>query len=65
MPIYDYECDVCNHRFEEIQHFNDKPIEVCPKCRGKTRRVIHSSPIVFKGNGFYVTDSRSSSSTKE
>ena len=58
MPIYDYKCDACNHRFEEIQSYDDKPISVCPKCKGKTRRVIHSTPIVFKGSGFYVTDSR-------
>ena len=64
MPIYDYECETCNHRFEEIQRFNDKPINICPKCQGKTRRVIHSTPIVFKGSGFYITDSRGGSSTE-
>lgn len=64
MPIYDYKCDACNHRFEAIQRFNDKPIDVCPKCQGKTRRVIHSTPIVFKGSGFYVTDSRGGSSSE-
>jgi len=62
MPIYDYKCDACNHRFEEIQRYDDKPISICPKCKGKTRRIIHSTPIVFKGSGFYVTDSRGGSS---
>ena len=65
MPIYDYECNQCNFRFEKKQSFKDEPLETCPKCQGKLRRIIHSSPILFKGSGFYVTDSRHSSGTKE
>jgi putative FmdB family regulatory protein len=58
MPTYEYECSSCHHRFEKKQRFYAKPEAVCPKCRGKARRIIHPSPIIFKGGGFYVTDSR-------
>jgi putative FmdB family regulatory protein len=65
MPIYDYECNQCSFRFEKKQSFNDEPLETCPQCQGKLRRIIHSSPILFKGSGFYVTDSRHSGGSKE
>jgi putative FmdB family regulatory protein len=58
MPVYEYECQSCHHRFEKKQGFHDKPLEKCPKCGGKPRRVIHSAPVIFKGSGFYITDSR-------
>lgn len=58
MPVYVYECDVCNHRFEQKQGFHDKPVAKCPRCGGRPRRVIHSAPVIFKGSGFYITDSR-------
>ena len=58
MPIYEYECTGCGHRFELRQGFNDQPVESCPLCQGRSRRVIHSVPIVFKGSGFYVNDYR-------
>jgi len=58
MPIYEYECGHCRHRFEVRQGFNDKPQAECPQCQGKARRVFQPSPIIFKGSGFYVTDSR-------
>jgi putative FmdB family regulatory protein len=58
MPTYEYECDDCYHRFEKKQSFNAKPITKCPRCGGRLRRVIHSAPVIFKGSGFYVTDSR-------
>ncbi|MFC2013271.1 FmdB family zinc ribbon protein [Chloroflexota bacterium] len=61
MPIYEYECGVCQCRFERKQKFDEEPIAVCPKCEGKARRIIHSVPIIFKGSGFYVTDHRSDS----
>jgi putative FmdB family regulatory protein len=58
MPIYEYKCDSCHYRFEKKQGFHDKPEAVCPKCQGKAHRVIHPAPVIFKGSGFYVTDSR-------
>ena len=58
MPIYEYECGSCHFLFERRQNFHDEPVAVCPKCRGKARRVIHSVPTIFKGKGFYTTDSR-------
>jgi len=58
VPIYEYECSLCNFRFDRRQRFTDEPVAICPKCQGKARRVLHSIPIIFKGSGFYITDSR-------
>jgi putative FmdB family regulatory protein len=58
MPIYEYECDACGLRFERKQGFLEDPIRVCPHCKGGVRRIIHPAGIVFKANGFYVTDNR-------
>ncbi len=58
MPVYTYECENCGERFEARQSFNDEPLTVCPTCEGKIYRVIQPVGIVFKGSGFYVTDSR-------
>ena len=58
MPIYEYECGHCRHRFEMRQGFDDEPQAMCPQCEGRARRVFHSTPIIFKGSGFYVTDHR-------
>jgi len=58
MPTYEYECESCEFRFERKQGFDEEPVAMCPKCGGKSRRVIHSVPIIFKGSGFYITDSR-------
>ena len=58
MPIYEYECSLCRCRFERRQRFDEEPIAMCPECQGKARRVINSVPIIFKGSGFYITDSR-------
>ena len=58
MPTYEYKCDKCSFRFEKRQRFDEEPIAICPQCEGKVRRVFHSAPIIFKGSGFYVTDSR-------
>ena len=56
MPLYEYECETCGHRFEKIQKFSD-PIEtVCPKCGGHLRKLMSSPAIQFKGSGFYITD---------
>lgn len=61
MPIYEYECTHCGHRFELKQGFHDKPHADCPQCKNKAKRVFHPSPIIFKGSGFYVTDHRKGS----
>jgi putative FmdB family regulatory protein len=58
MPTYVYKCEECNYHFEQIQKFSDKPLKACPRCKGKVKRVIHPTGIVFKGSGWYVNDSR-------
>jgi putative FmdB family regulatory protein len=60
MPIYEYECQTCRHRFERRQSFRDEPVKVCPECGGTTRRLLQAPPIIFKGSGWYATDSRTS-----
>jgi putative FmdB family regulatory protein len=59
MPMYDYRCKACGARFEAWQKFTDDPISVCPTCSGPAQRVIHAAGIMFKGSGFYSTDSKS------
>jgi putative FmdB family regulatory protein len=56
MPLYEYQCDACAHRFEVIQRFSDPPIEVCPKCGGTVKKLLSSPAIQFKGSGWYITD---------
>lgn len=63
MPIYAYRCDNCGVEFERLQKFSDKPLTRCPECRGKVRRVPQAAGIIFRGSGWYVKDSKSSSST--
>ena len=63
MPIYEYECPECSHRFEKRQSFHDEPKADCPECQAAARRVFHPAPIIFKGSGFYVTDHRDASSS--
>jgi len=58
VPLYEYECAECCHTFERRQRFDEEPVAMCPSCGGKSRRVIHATPIIFKGSGFYVTDNR-------
>jgi putative FmdB family regulatory protein len=58
MPIYEYECDICNYRFERMQSFWDEALRECPQCGKSVRRVIQPVGIVFKGSGFYITDNR-------
>jgi len=58
MPIYEYECGVCDYHFERRQRFDEEAVAMCPKCQGKAHRVLHSVPIIFKGSGFYTTDNR-------
>jgi len=61
MPMYDYACGACGNRFEVRQSMRDDPLTECPRCQGSVRRVIHAPAVVFKGSGFYKTDSRSTS----
>lgn len=56
MPLYEYECNACAHRFEVIQKYSDAPIDVCPKCGGAVSKLFSSPAIQFKGSGFYLTD---------
>ena len=56
MPLYEYECDACGHRFEKIQKFSDPLEETCPKCGGHVHKLMSSPAIQFKGSGFYITD---------
>lgn len=56
MPLYEYECDSCGHRFEVIQKFSDPLVEVCPTCGCKVEKLLSSPAIQFKGSGFYITD---------
>lgn len=58
MPIYEYECEKCQHRFELKRSFGEDGGAVCPHCRGKACRIFTSVPVIFKGSGFYVTDHR-------
>jgi putative FmdB family regulatory protein len=63
MPTYEYECDACEHKFEELQSMTDKPLKKCPKCKKpKLRRLFGTGAgFIFKGSGFYQTDYRSES----
>lgn len=63
MPTYVYRCDDCSHQFELFQRMSDDPIDTCPKCQSKVRRVIHPVGVVFKGSGWYINDSRAKNST--
>ena len=58
MPTYQYQCLNCKHQFELKQNFSDKPKAVCPRCHGVAHRLFSPVPILFKGPGFYITDSR-------
>jgi putative FmdB family regulatory protein len=56
MPLYEYLCKKCGHRFERIQKFSDKLVTKCPECGGKVEQVISAPAVQFKGSGWYVTD---------
>ena len=62
MPTYQYLCTECGHAFEQVQKFSDDALTTCPECTGKLRKVFNSVGVVFKGSGFYKTDSKASSS---
>ncbi len=62
MPTYQYSCTACGHFFEQFQSFSEDSLTVCPACEGQLRKVFNAVGVVFKGSGFYRTDSRSGSS---
>ena len=59
MPTYQYACTACDHRFDAVQSFSDASLTECPECAGRLRKLYGSVGVVFKGSGFYRTDSRS------
>lgn len=63
MPTYSYACTQCDNRFDIVQSFTDEALTVCSECSGTLRKLFNSVGIVFKGSGFYRTDSRSGAST--
>ena len=63
MPTYAYACKDCSHAFEIQQSFSDNSLSVCPECSGNLRKKFNSVGVVFKGSGFYRTDSRDTKST--
>lgn len=56
MPLYEYLCKKCAHRFEKIQRFSDPEIKECPQCAGEVERLLSAPAVQFKGTGWYVTD---------
>jgi putative FmdB family regulatory protein len=65
VPTYQYACTACGERLEAVQKFTDDPLTVCDECGGHLRKVYSAVGIVFKGSGFYRTDSRNGSGAKE
>ena len=61
MPTYSYACTECDNRFDAVQAFTEDALTTCPKCSGRLRKLFNSVGVVFKGSGFYRTDSRESS----
>ncbi len=56
MPLYEYQCKKCKHRFEKIKKFSDPPEKKCPECGGPVEQVLSAPAVQFKGTGWYVTD---------
>ncbi|HDD52484.1 MAG TPA: zinc ribbon domain-containing protein [Thermosulfidibacter takaii] len=56
MPIYEYKCDACGHRFEKLQSFGEEPVKTCPRCGGEVRKLISRSSFILRGSGWYATD---------
>jgi putative FmdB family regulatory protein len=63
VPTYSYACTECSNRFDEVQAFSDAALTTCPKCSGRLRKLFGNVGVVFKGSGFYRTDSRESAKT--
>ena len=64
MPTYQYACIACDHAFEAVQSFSDDALTICPECKGEIRKVYSSVGVVFKGSGFYKTDSAKTNTAK-
>jgi putative FmdB family regulatory protein len=64
MPLYEYECKKCHHRFEKIQKFSDRMVKKCPECGGVVEQMISAPAVQFKGSGWYVTDYAKKSSSQ-
>jgi putative FmdB family regulatory protein len=64
LPLYEYLCTKCKHRFEKIQKFSDRMVKKCPECGGKVENVLHAPAVQFKGAGWYVTDYAKKSSVE-
>lgn len=60
MPIYGYECTECGHQLEVLQSVSEPPLQVCPECSGRLRKLLYPVGVIFKGSGFYTTDYKSS-----
>lgn len=65
MPLYDYKCTKCGHIFEAMQKISEAPLKYCPVCKGPIKRLISPAGVIFKGSGFYATDSGKKSRTEE
>lgn len=65
MPIYEYVCKKCHHKFEKIQKFSDPKIKKCPECGGPVEQTINAPAVQFKGTGWYVTDYAKKSDSKD
>jgi putative FmdB family regulatory protein len=65
MPTYQYACTECGHAFEQVQSFSEDSLTECPECTGRLRKLFNAVGVVFKGSGFYRTDSRSSTTSAE
>ena len=63
MPTYQYACADCGHEFEAFQTFSEASLTTCPECKGEVRKIYSAVGVVFKGSGFYKTDSRTSKPT--
>ena len=65
MPTYQYACTECSHSFEQFQSFSDDALTECPECQGRLRKLFNAVGVVFKGSGFYRTDSRTTGSSSD
>ena len=65
MPTYQYACTECGHSFEQFQSFSEDALAECPECQGRLRKLYNAVGVVFKGSGFYRTDSRATTTASE